>query len=268
MNEEAQITPETLVRDCVDGLHAELTARWEGWKIDLDQLAVHDAVGSLLARQVTLATELGDNPGIWNPHVAPVLLRVMTDAYITLAWIFDARADRAREYIEYGLGQEKLDIEHLKSVLHTEEGDSRLEQAIEAREVWLSSQKFPWLTEVNVGNMGNTNTRRMAESADCLDLYRFAYQPFSAAVHNTWPHVGKYNVRPCENSLHRPHRVPFCPEYRPDIDYFFRAVRYVEKSFRLFDGKTGIKTDVQSALASFEQGMDELVAAALEGEGE
>ena len=67
---------------------------------------VHEAIGGLLARQATLAIELARSPMMWIGNVAPLILRCMTDAYITLAWILDDRGDRAKKYTEYGLGQE------------------------------------------------------------------------------------------------------------------------------------------------------------------
>ena len=66
-------------------LQAELAARWEAWQLDLSRKELHEVVGALLARQVTLAVEFARVPACWNYHVGPLFLRAMADVYIALA---------------------------------------------------------------------------------------------------------------------------------------------------------------------------------------
>src|SRR5687767_11417942 len=72
-----------------EDLQVELDARWRAWQLDLSQKELHEVIGALLARQVTLAVEFAQVPACWNYHVAPLFLRAMADVYITLAWIFN-----------------------------------------------------------------------------------------------------------------------------------------------------------------------------------
>ena len=65
----------------------ELQYRVSKWRTDFAQNDVHEVLGGLLARQVTLAIQLARCPHIWNGHVAPLLLRAMADVYINLARI-------------------------------------------------------------------------------------------------------------------------------------------------------------------------------------
>ena len=227
---------------------AELEERWHKWKLDLTQREVHEVVGALLARQVSLAIQVADAPSIWNGHIAPLMLRTMTDTHITLAWILRDPVDRARKFIMYGLGQEKLNQEHRKAQLEAERADPDTDLLLKASEDWLNSHRYTFLTEVNVGNWAGIDTRTMADEADCLDLYNFAYTPFSAATHSTWQHVSKYNLVPCTNPLHGYHRIPVAPGTPfADIDYFYNAAKYLEKSFKLFDEIFGVKVTAPSA---------------------
>lgn len=236
----------------VTRVRAELQARWDAWEIDLTQSHFHEVVGGLVARQVTLATQLAMSPPIWNGHIAPIILRAMTDAYITLAWILAAPDTRADQFIKYGLGQRKLWLEHFKADL-TAQGTSDVDNhpMVKAATERLNSERFEHLTEVSVGSWSEQSVRQMADEAGCLDLYRMAYTPFSAAVHNMWHHIADYNLRRCHNPLHQFHRVPVDPELQPDIDYLYRAAKYVEKTFALFDSKTGVHVDAPSALDAF-----------------
>ena len=230
---------------------AELGERWQKWKLDLTQREVHEVVGALLARQVSLATQVADAPSIWNGHIAPVILRTMTDTHITLAWILRDPVDRARKYIMYGLGQEKLNIEHRKAQLEVQGIDPNTDPLIKASEDWLNSQRYTFLTEVNVGSWAGIDTRSMADEAKCLDLYNFAYTPFSAATHSMWQHVSKYNLVPCTNPLHGYHRIPVAPDTPfSDVDYFYNAAKYLDESLKLFDETFGVKTTAPSAFSA------------------
>ena len=54
------------------------------------------------------------------------------------------------------------------------------------------------------------------------------------------------------------HRPRFDPdrEDAPDIDYVYRAAKYVDKAFRLFDDKTGVKIGLPSTLDLFVTGIE------------
>jgi hypothetical protein len=219
---------------------------------------MHEVIGALLARQVSLAIQLAEAPTIWNGHVAPLILRSMTDNYINLAWILGDPLERSRKFILHGLGQEKLHIEHLKASLNAKGLDVGDDSLVKAREEWLNSQRYTFLTEVNVGAWSGTDARKMAEEAGCIDLYNHAYAPFSAATHNMWHHVAKYNLAPCPNPLHRFHRIPVIRSEPIDLDYLYRAAKYVKKAFTLFDERTGLRMDCPSAFDDLCQAIETL----------
>ena len=85
----------------IDGFCVNVTAsfdeRWSKITPDLFEKNIHEAIGGLLARQATLAIELARSPMIWNGNVAPLILRCMTDAYITFSWILEDIDDRTKK---------------------------------------------------------------------------------------------------------------------------------------------------------------------------
>lgn len=251
-----EISP--IVDNYIQMVRTELAERWKKWPIDLGSSEMYEVIGALLARQVTLATQLAGAPSIWNGHIAPLILRAMTDTYITAAWIFIDPLDRSRKFILYGLGQEKLEIEHIKAQLRAQGGDVDNHPLIKFREEWLNSQRFTFLTEVNVGSWSGIDTRKMAEEVGCMDFYRLAYAPFSAATHNMWHHISRYNLVICPNPLHRYHKIPVDLLIPVDIDYLYRAAKYTEKIFKLFDEKTAIKADVPSAFHKLYKALEQL----------
>jgi hypothetical protein len=226
----------------------ELDDRLTQWPTDLSRQEVHEVVGALLARQVTLASELASSPGIWNDHVAPLVLRAMADAYITLAWIMKNPVERSRTFIRFGLGQAKLQLEHRKAEQATRDPEPGEQEYVQALEAWINRQRFTFLTDVNLGSWSGVPTRQMAEEAGCLDFYNYVYTPFSACAHSTWQHVAIYNLQECRNPLHRFHSVPTILELTPEPHYLYLGAKYLQKTFATFDSAFGTTSTLQSAL--------------------
>mgnify|MGYP007130766864 CR=1 FL=1 len=219
---------------------------------------MHEAIGALLARQVSLATHLSLSPSTWNGHIAPLVLRSMTDAYITLAWIFEDAPVRSKKFVEFGLGQTKLQLEHRKKQLEKDGKKVDDDPVVIGTQDWINEQQLTDLTEVDVGAWAGKDTRTMAEEAGCIDFYNYAYTPFSSATHNMWSHIGRFNLERCQNPLHRYHMIPVDRLIAPDIDFVYRAAKYVEKSFRLFENKIGVKSGQQSAFQKLAKGLDQM----------
>ena len=259
-NEDIHTKMLEIIQEYIESVRTELKGRWDAWQINMTQIEKHEVVGALLARQVTLATQLASSPPIWNGHTAPIILRAMVDNYINLAWILHKDTqNRAKKFIEHGLGQEKLVIEHRKQEL-TKRGVKNVddEPLIKMLEGWINSQRYTFLTTVDIGQWAEMDTRKMAEEAGCLDFYCYAYTPFSANVHSMWNHVSKYNMQHCKNPLHRLHQIPLDPDMSTDMDYFYRAAKYVEKAFKLFDSKTKVKLNALSSFNKLKKDLDML----------
>lgn len=242
----------------VNRAREELQQRWSSWRVDLTRTEIHEVIGALLARQVTLATQLAQAPSIWNSHLAPLVLRAMADVYVTIAWILKDPDDRSRKFILYGLGQAKLQLEHHKAQIGETEPTPEQQNFIESLEAWINSQRFTFLTEVHLGSWSGISTREMAIQAGCLDFYNYVYQPFSACSHSIWHHVARYNLRQCSNPLHRYHRIPEDLEIGIDSHYFYLASKYLEKTFSTFDETFGIEIEGASAFEQFLYTTDQL----------
>ncbi len=255
-NQDKREEIEEIVHQYVDLVNKELDERWTNWDIDLSKNEMYEVIGGLLSRQVTISTQLAKAPSIWNGHIAPMLLRAMVDVYITLAWIFENPDERSKEFVMYGLGQEKLILEHFKETLAEGGENPELERFIENKEAWLNSQRQPSMTEVNIGSWSGQNIRQMAEEVSCLDIYRHAFLPFSSATHSMWNHLCNYNLQVCRNPLHRYHFLPVVPDIDPDMHYLYLAAKYCKKTFVLFDEKTGVKTSTRSAFDDFVESLD------------
>lgn len=249
---------EELLFSYIEEIRNDLSIRWKSLPLDFSEIEKFEVVGGLLARQVSLAGNIARSPGTWNEHVAPILLRSMADLYITMAWIFKEPLTRSRKYIMYGLGQSKLQVEHRKNQLQEDGIDPEEDPFINSLEKWATYQRYPFLTEVNVGSWSGISTRDMADEADCLDFYRYVYTPFSSAVHSMWHHVGRFNLEPCSSPLHRGHKLPIDRELDLHPHYLYLAAKYMNKTFNLFDDQFDLEVDSSKAMDKLTKRIDEL----------
>lgn len=249
---------EKLIKAFVEKARQDLNERWAKWPIDLSQRELYEVVGALLARQVTLARQLAECPQMWNGHIAPVLLRAMADVYISLAWVLEDPLDRSQKFALYGLGQAKLQLEHRKAQIVDREPTPEEKRLLDASEGWINSQRFTFLTDVNIGSWSGITIRQMAEEAKCIDFYNYVYTPFSACAHSMWHHVARYNLRQCNNPLHQYHQVPDDPEFPLDPYNLYLAAKYLEKTFSAFDKKFSISITEPSAYDVLCDGLDNL----------
>jgi hypothetical protein len=235
------MTAEDLIGALISAIEAkirqDLRARCEAYQPDIQAPEVFNVVTALLARQATLAIEMASAPQLWNGHSAPLFLRAMTDVHITLAWILlDARA-RAQQYIDHGLGQAVLALEHREKELETAGDDSKgmLKEFITAEEAWINAQKWSFLIDVNIGAWSGKTTRQMAEEAGVLEFYNYVYTPFTQCAHSTWYHVGRYNSGPSESPLTRQLWTPRIADSSSEMWNLHLAAKYLDKTFNMFD---------------------------------
>jgi hypothetical protein len=229
---------EDLIRAIESKVRQELRARCEAYIPDFRMPEVFNVLTALLARQATLAIELASAPQLWNWHSAPLFLRAMTDVHITLSWILLDPKTRARQYIDHGLGQAVLELEHRKKQLETtpEHSKEDISRMIEASEAWIDTQRWNFLVEVNVGAWSGKTTREMAGESGILDFYNYVYTPFSQCAHSTWYHVGRYNSGVSQSPLTRQLWMPQIIDSN-DVWTLHLAAKYLDKSFNTFDEK-------------------------------
>jgi len=241
---------QNLIRSVCDFVEKKISSRLSKLPFDPDNRATYEVIAGLVSRQATLCCEFGKNPNAWTCHLAPIILRSMADVYITFAWILLEPDKRAQDYIKHALGLVKLEIEYRKGEQEQKFNEAN-EVIIKDKEAWLNSQRWDFLTEVNVGSWSGKSTRKMAEEAQCDEFYRLVYEPFSACSHSTWQHIEPYNLEWCDNALHIPHRVPKTRFDQQDPFHFTLAAKYLDKMLGKFDEMIFFKEDsptVQSFL--------------------
>lgn len=247
---------QVFVTGYVDNALRGLDERWELAPLDLYDAVPYEVLGSLIARQASLAIELARAPQVWTPNAAPLFLRAMTEVVITIRWIVGDFEERAKRFYLYGLGQQKLQLEHYKARQVDDPDDEELKQILENGSRWLEGQRREFFTDVDVGAWAGKSVRDMARECDSEDLYKFAYTGFSSCVHSTWDHLGKHNATYCSNPLHKRHRVPIVPDDEPDMDYLYRATKYLHLVYEAYDQFLQLTPSTTMPLAWFASQME------------
>jgi hypothetical protein len=69
----------------------------------------------------------------------------------------------------------------------------------------------------------------MAEEADCLNLYDFAYIGWSHAAHGTWNHIGRFDSFPSSEPLHKHIWQPVNFDHGHQVDVVIQATKYFDE---------------------------------------
>ncbi len=183
---------------------------WETADRSIENATKESVLDGLLMRQINYASNLATSPNLWNYTLGNIIIRCMVDTQITLGWFESVGSEEDYEtFVEHGLGQEKLAIEHAES--YAEDADEAKAQAIldgvDAKKARLEEQKYTFLISVNVGAW-NKNTRDMAIESGQKEIYDLSYSPKSDIAHGMWNSLESENLRRCGNPLHKYHRVP------------------------------------------------------------
>lgn len=231
---------EDFIAEYTDNVRSGFDRRWDSITPEIYDSRTQECIGGLLSRQAVLTIEMARSPSTWNAHIAPLFLRCMIDGYITLAWILEKPNERSDKYIAYGLGQEKLHIEYMEEALRndaTPYDAENLKRAIDSRREWLNSQQSDLTTVVNVGSWAGMSTRDMARAIGKESVYKHAYVPFSGAVHNMWQHISMYNLKRCQNPMHKWHFVPGVWRAPADPHFMYTSAKFTSLSYEAVDAK-------------------------------
>jgi hypothetical protein len=173
---------------------------------------------------------------------------MVVESYIYYQWLRkNGTQEDYEKFYNYGLGQQKLRLEHIKQYLR---GQGLSEDEVKQQELdinYLKKHKMPEFVPVNVGNPLDKNLRIIADEAGCRELYALVYSPASSAVHGMYDALDLFYSRTCMNPFHCLHKVPYhwskCPvsPHGP-----FNCIGVTE--WILFDLLSSIKQDIPNQM--------------------
>ncbi|SHG85421.1 DUF5677 domain-containing protein [Flagellimonas flava] len=230
-----------------------LESRWNSWEIDATKITIYEVTGAMVARQISLAKSFSNNPQAWNNDLAPLIMRAMVENIINLKWILKDPLVRSRKFVEWGIGNEKLQVEKRVREIEESGGNPDEDLATESNIAWIDFHRYTFLTEVNLGSWSGKSVRQMSIEAECKDFYDLVYDPFSNNSHSSWNHIGKFNVQISENPLHRFLRTPYVDSGHIDPFYAELSMKYLSMVFDTFESKYFPDINEKSILELFQE---------------
>lgn len=236
---DSDSTAESLVR-VFETLDAEivqaLERAWNKCPVDLARPLASEIYGALMTRQIRFVRHLLGKPDFCNNELGGLVLRAMAESAITLGWLVRVGNDEDREqFWLYGLGQEKLALDHLSAApLSGVFLSRRREQDIATRREWLESQQANQLLPVSLSNWTTLGVRQLADQSGLIDTYNAVYGPMSAHVHGSWNAIGRTCMRYCLNPLHRFHMIPDVEAVGFDLTVPLTALRVLQDGWAAF----------------------------------
>lgn len=219
-------------------LKNELNARWESLNLDLMKSAEYEVIWGLVSRQCSLVNEMSYSYLTWNEFFLPIIMRCMVENHINISWILQKPDERAKMFIEYGLGRETKHLEFAKAKKVKEEIDLKF---IENTENWINQQRFSFLNKINVGSWKFNDVRNTAIDAGYKEYYDIFYDVCSSATHSTWNYIAKHNLKFCESPFHKDHRIPVIKEPEIEIGLFLILTKILQDTFEKIDKELNIK---------------------------
>jgi hypothetical protein len=188
----------------------------ESYKIDFYQPLKDEILLGLACRIYRLTIHVISFLPNWTEDISEIFIRMVLESYIYYRWLKkNGKKEDYEKFYNYGLGQQKLRLEHIKFYLR-EQGLSEDEVKQRALDIdYLKKHKMPEFVPVNVGNPLDKNLRIIADEADCRELYALMYSPASSAIHGMYDSLDLFYLRRCINPFHGRHKVPYhwskCP---------------------------------------------------------
>lgn len=241
-------------------LESEFLERWNLLTPSMNERDIIEVICGLLSRQIAITNYYLQSPRCWNGDIGTIILRTICENIINISWILKADSiNRAKMFIIHGLGQEKLQIEHRKREMENRETSEDENEMIENMEDFLNQERYTIITDVNLGSWSEKSILKLAEESDCLDIYHFAFTPFSNSAHGTWNHIFKYSLKDSTNPLHNLLKRPIFYNFEPEFYYAKLAMSYMSESFKIFDNYFNQNLSCKDSYEIFSAQLEELI---------
>jgi len=192
-------------------LNKELEEITYKYKLDLRDTKKFEVLTGMLSRNAQFLADLCSNISNLFDPISKIILRCMFETRVRLKWyIKKGKGKDYDEFKEYGLGQEKLLLEHYKNLLDDKRPNKvDLENYCQQIENWINMQNLTMLLPIDLkGKIGEKNLRDMCIELNELNIHRYYLSPFSSYVHGYWNSICKVNLVQCKNPLHGFHFIP------------------------------------------------------------
>ncbi len=248
----------TICQRYAEDLGNEVEHYWGASTPDIANPRRGEVLAGIVSREVRLASMIVGVPQLWSADILRILSRCQVESHVNLVWLIArANPDDFAAFVEYGLGQEKLFVEHLSSKVESRgtsiPGGSEF---VERMRTWVQGQIMSEFLPVNVGDWTDKSVRDRASEVGLDDDYQLGYAPHSSGLHGTWNVLAQTHLQHCLNPLHRFHRVPRLDPPPPVLQSVQQACITMDESLDAWCEELRVKRIQPTAVEDFLQSLD------------
>ncbi len=207
------------IQAVVDEVTTQFEQAQRGADPDLYDPDRNEVITGITARHVRAVDAMVRYPALWTDEQGTFVMRNLVEGRIVLRWLLHKGEPALfTKFKDYGRGHLKLQVLHLREYRDKlgKDGES-LDDYLAYLEGLLNRDTWEEMQDISLdGNFAGVDTRRMALAVGMEDEYRLLFAPMSSDVHGEWASLDRRVMVPCENVLHRRHRIPN-PDARPVI---------------------------------------------------
>jgi hypothetical protein len=201
----------------------------QNYRFDLYAPLRDEILLALVARIYRVTIQIVSFFANWTEDISETYLRMVVESYIYYQWLVKkGTAADFEKFYEHGLGQQKLQSEHLNRFLQSAGLTEKEAREQNAGLDFLRKHKMPEFILVNVGNPLGKNLNDIAKEVDevspelaCKNLYSLIFSPASSAVHGMYDSLEKFYMKQCVNPFHGGHKIPYYWSKSPITSYGF-----------------------------------------------
>lgn len=236
-------------RDAADKIIAVLESQQE--KIEIDTYSRHkdEVVNGLFFRVFRFYHSFLISFHFWAADISEMTYRTMLESLFYLKFLtHENKEDLYKEFVKYGIGQEKLFKAHLGTLLDEKKVVSSPE-LIDYINSGSDDEIWDELISIKLSNFENLN--KLAEKIDSKYDYTVHYQPYSITEHGQWPALKRFYLKRCKNPLHRYHfignaRLPYM-----DLSFLFSTSNLFYDAYLIWIKTYGLPDEVKSIIDEY-----------------
>lgn len=242
-------------RDTADKLIEVLEKQQEEIALDTFSPEKDEVINGLFFRIFRFFHSFRISFHFWAADIAEMTYRTMLESLFYLRFLTKENNDELyKEFIKYGIGQEKLFKAHLATLLD----EKKIESTPELIEYINSSGDEIWdeLVSIKLANFENLN--KLAEKSDSKYDYAVHYQPYSITEHGQWPALKRYYLKRCKNPLHRYHFVGNARLPYMDLSFLLSTTDLFYEAYLIWIKMYNLKDEVKPILEEYAKCIGEI----------
>lgn len=208
-------------------LTQELSDLVNSWPSDLEIDPIPRVLGALVARHVTLASQVVADPFFWNPDVGPLVLRPLLESWLKIEWILKSPLKRTIGLAKADLNGAKNRVQELSETTRNSYARTDSKSLLEM----LASEENLFASD---GKPVMVDSWKMAKTlgGQAQVAYRRHHVRMSSCAHGAWNHIARYNLAINTNPLHRNNFIPVWRQPDTDLNFALIAADYCDRVFQ------------------------------------